>query len=463
MAPDRRRASRSRQALVDCGIVEVMPRRVLVWVAVVVAGLAVGACAVLLYRWSKSVKASSSAGHALSAAPLPQTIHDTLGRESEELRDLAAGKSKPAPQTRRIRATQHRMADLFPPAPPRALPTLRNTTLSNARDARVDDDIRALTSPPVAPRLSAAFVRSAKLHAPLQAICAAWKVPEALIAIVMLESGFDPFAEEGDRVGLWGFRAPEAFTYGLAMTEKYDERRSIALATEVAAHYLRDLNVRLGSWELAIGAFGTSYTHALEVVKSAGDNRYWVLASAGKIPDDIATYVARVLAIADVTANADAFHISIPPDAARSTSDLEVPSGTPFTVLAEATKIDVGTLHDLNPEFLTEVVPSAEFAMYVHVPSESLARARELLMPLLTASAGSGLTASSKWTHDASTVDHTLRSGEKTYYRVREGDTLESISKQFGVPADRIAADNAITKSTTLRPEMLLVLRNTSP
>jgi hypothetical protein len=343
------------------------------------------------------------------------------------------------------------------PQAQRALPPLRNVALTNAHDARVDDEIRQLTaSPPLA--FTAALARRAKLHSRLEAVLAAWKVPEALGAIVVLESGFDPCAEEGDHVGLWGFRARDAGTYGLAMTDKYDERRSVALSTEVAAHYLRDLHTRLGSWELAIGAFGTSYAHVLDVAKSGGDSRYWVLASGGKLPDDVMSYITHVLAIAYVLANTDALHVALPPDSSRSVSDLEVPSGTPFSILAEAARIDQETLRQLNPEFLTASIPSAEFAMYAHLPSESLARARELLMPLLTASAGSGLTTASKSSRDT-VQSHVLHTGEKAFYRVHDGDTLPSIASQFGVTPERIAGDNMLSPGTPLRPETLLVVR----
>ena len=45
------------------------------------------------------------------------------------------------------------------------------------------------------------------------------------------------------------------------------------------------------------------------------------------------------------------------------------------------------------------------------------------------------------------------------YYRVQDGDTLESLSRRFDVPRETIASDNALDSSAGLKPGQLLLLR----
>ena len=319
--------------------------------------------------------------------------------------------------------------------------------------------IRALTQSEGKKRLEHALERSGHLRPQLESVLAAWKVPEALVAVVFVESGFDPLAEDAEREGLWGLRSTEAKTYGLYVSDKYDERRAVVLSTEVAAHCLKDLHERLGQWELAIAAFGAGYSRVLPIAEQSGRRPYWALAASGQVPDDILTYVSEVLAVSFVLTNANAFQIAIPPSESLVTSDIEVPSGTPMSVVAEAANVPLDTIRDLNPEFLVDVVPPTDFPMYVHLPSSALARARELLMPILTARTGSGLTRQTQAHASPTHADERLANGDKTFYRVRDGDTLQGVAQRFGLTPERVASDNALSTTSTLRPGMLLVLR----
>ena len=56
---------------------------------------------------------------------------------------------------------------------------------------------------------------------------------------------------KGDRVGLWGLTTPVARHYGLQVNNEIDERYDIRLASEVAAHYLKDLIQYWGNENLA--------------------------------------------------------------------------------------------------------------------------------------------------------------------------------------------------------------------
>jgi hypothetical protein len=51
-------------------------------------------------------------------------------------------------------------------------------------------------------------------------------------------------------------------------------------------------------------------------------------------------------------------------------------------------------------------------------------------------------------------------SSKRMYYRVQDGDTLESLSRRFDEPRETIASDNALDPSAGLKSGQLLLLRS---
>jgi len=114
--------------------------------------------------------------------------------------------------------------------------------------------------------------------------------------------------------------------------------------------------------------------------------------------------------------------------------------------------------------------------MVMHVPSAGLAAAQDGLWPLLTSGSGcrgdfdpargrrdAGTDAGKRGaaakgsggTGGASGTDGT----RPVYYRVVEGDTLESIAGRFRLPREAIIGDNALDPAEGLKPGQRLLLR----
>jgi hypothetical protein len=403
------------------------------------------------------------------------------GAESSELRQLGSGDAG-TPTDRGARTS------LFPRDLPAAREAyerprgLKRPDLASRDDPAVDRAIQYLaTDERGHGALLAAIQRSGRYRDEVDRILRAWKLPSELSAVAFVESAFSPTATSLDgSAGLWSLAPEVARAYGLAMLPKYDERRSLALSTEAAAHYLADLHERLGSWELALFAFGQGYARALNLLQKQSSLEYWDIAS--ELPADGTGYVAQVLAVATMLGNPDRFGLDLAkPDEPQVTSDLEVPADATFSILARAAGTSVARLHELNPEYLGDAVPSTGFVMTMHLPSAGLARAKELLMPLMYSNAGGGGSASFDWGRrsasslrdggwgagptdgsDASLggpVDVARGGARRVYYRAQEGDTLESVSRRFGVPRETIASDNALDPSAGLKPGELLLLR----
>jgi hypothetical protein len=418
--------------------------------------------------------------HAVEALPPQLAI---TGAESGELRGLVGGDAG-APADRGPRTV------LFPREIPVAREEyhrpqgLKRPELSSHDDATVDHAIQYLaTDARGHGALLAAVQRSGRHRDEVDRVLRAWKLPAEVTAIALVESALVPTASSLDGgAGYWSLTPDVAHAYGLAILPKYDERRSVALSTEAAAHYLADLHERLGSWELTLYAFGQGYARTLAALQKRASLEYWDI--VGELPTDGTTYVSEILAVTTMRENPGRFGLDVvKQDDAEVTSDLEVPSDATFSILARAAGTSVERLRELNPEYLGDSVPSTGFAMTMHLPTASLARARELLMPLMYTPGGGGGGGGGSafdWGRRGASMRDGGDSGDtsggppppapttivphgsskRMYYRVQDGDTLESLSRRFDEPRETIASDNALDPSAGLKSGQLLLLRS---
>jgi len=210
-------------------------------------------------------------------------------------------------------------------------------------------------------------------------------VPTDLEAVAFIESGLWPTAKSpAGAVGLWQFMPATARAYGLTVSRDYDERRSIWKSSEAAAQHLADLHARFDSWELALAAYNYGYANVEAAMERSGDRDFWGLAAADVLPDETRKYVPKVLAVAVVLKNLDQFGFEDTQlEPAIDAVAFEVPPGTSLKTLARAAGMSAAELKQLNPEFLTALVPDRGSAIAVHIPRSGLARAKTMLPRLL--------------------------------------------------------------------------------
>jgi len=259
------------------------------------------------------------------------------------------------------------------------------------------------------------------------------KLPLGLVAVSMIESGFDPHdRSHAGAVGLWQFMPEGARIYGLRIDFWVDERKDPVRATEAAMRYLGDLKERFGAWPLALAAFNAGYGAVLRAMQKYNTNDYWELTRhEDGLPWETVLYVPKVMAAAIVSANRALFGYDQLPDAeAFGPESVIVPGGTALATLAKASGAPVAELETLNPELRRKRTPPGE-RWAVRVPRGTAAIVAQRLPDVKEAIAP---------------------------YTMRFGERLDDVARAHGASTRELKAMNAIDDTSEVRPGLTLVV-----
>jgi membrane-bound lytic murein transglycosylase D len=285
------------------------------------------------------------------------------------------------------------------------------------------------------------YRHSGRWHAMMHRVLRARSLPEDLVWVAMIESGFDPSARSAaGAAGVWQFMPETAKLYGLTVDRWLDERLSAQAETDAAADLLADLHRRFGSWELALAGYSMGYAGLASVVRRFNTNDFWSLARLeGTLPWETTLYVPKILAAAVVAHNLAAFGFTeLPVDPPVETDEVTVPPGTPLGVVAQAVGCTTKDLEAYNPQLRTPRTPPAgesdRSAYSVRVPSGKGGVASQAL---------------AKAHRDQAPLER---------YVVRFGETLEQIAVSHRTTTQKLVELNAIAPGEALRGGTVLLV-----
>jgi len=174
--------------------------------------------------------------------------------------------------------------------------------LANLDHPRVDTWIRIFTTDPkVKPRFAQWLDRKPKYEPMISAKLAQRDMPQDLIYLAMIESGFNPRAKSPAKAGgLWQFISETGQRYGLTVNKRVDERNQPEKATDAALSYLSDLHDRFGSWYLAAAAYNAGENRVGRIMRQVTgrekgtDEDYYRI--SGFLPKETREYVPMMIA-----------------------------------------------------------------------------------------------------------------------------------------------------------------------
>src|SRR5437762_5077940 len=141
--------------------------------------------------------------------------------------------------------------------------------LPNIDNPRVDSWVKLFsTDPRVKSRFALWLDRKDTYEPMISSKLEQRDMPQDLIYLAMIESGFDPKAKAPAKAGgLWQFIAETGKRYGLTVNKHVDERNQPEKATEAALSYLSDLYDRFDSWYLAAAAYNTGENRVARIMR----------------------------------------------------------------------------------------------------------------------------------------------------------------------------------------------------
>lgn len=259
-------------------------------------------------------------------------------------------------------------------------------------------------------------------------------LPPDLVHLVFVESGFNVNARSvSAAVGPWQFLRSTGKVFGLTVDQWVDERKDPEKATVAAARYLKHLYSIFGDWPLAIASYNAGEGTVLRAIKAQGTTNYWDL----KLPRQTEDYVPQFMAAMTIARDPARYGFSaVELDDPMTFDEVALKGSVDLRALARLADCSFEELKALNPAVLHAAARGAGGITTVRVPPGK----GELLMQRLQG--GERLPA----------VNVTLK------HKVRRGETLKSIARQYSIGARELARVNGIGKKRPLRRGMVLTV-----
>jgi membrane-bound lytic murein transglycosylase D len=259
-------------------------------------------------------------------------------------------------------------------------------------------------------------------------------VPEELIYLAQVESGFLPRARSNKKaVGMWQFVQFRGQEYGLMQGPGTDDRLDPEKATRAAAHHLHDLYATFGDWYLAMAAYNCGPGCVQRAVERTGYADFWELRRLNALPKETSNYVPLILALTIMSKNPkdyDLDHLEFDQPIEYESMDLDAP--TNLALVADAADRPVSEIQDLNPALLRLTAPAG---YQLRVPKGTLP-AVMMALDLVPAS----------------------HRGDWRIHRVLPGETVADIAHRYSIAVSSLTSANQRPNGGVAEPGDLVVV-----
>lgn len=261
-------------------------------------------------------------------------------------------------------------------------------------------------------------------------------LPEDLLYLAMIESGFNPAAYSRARAGgIWQFIPSTGRKYGLSMDWWADERRDPEKSTRAAVSYLSDLYARFGSWHLAAASYNAGEGKIQRAIDTYETEDYWELVDYSFLRNETKDYLPKMIAAAIIAKNPERFGFTdVALEPAVEYETVSVSDATDLRVIARCAGAAYQEILRLNPELLRWCTPPG--------------RQWEVRVP--------------KGTAEAFQIAYAqVPAGQRVTFRrhvVRQGQTLSEIAAGYRTGVSAIMEVNRIRNPRTIRIGQSLII-----
>ncbi len=262
-------------------------------------------------------------------------------------------------------------------------------------------------------------------------------LPEDLVYMSLIESGFNPYAySRAKAVGLWQFMSMTGKRYGLRVNWWVDERRDPEKSTIAAARYLKDLYDMFACWYLAAAGYNAGEYKIINAIKRYRTEDFWKLTNYRYLKRETKDYVPLMIAAALVAKAPEKYGFTdVEYQEPLRYEKVKVPPLTDLSPIAKACETSLEEIKDLNPELRRGVTPPDETEYEIKIPhgkKELFLENFEAMQPL-----------------------------EKFQFKahpVKKGETLKGIAKHYQVDLEPLLEINHLKKTSPVSKGTILFI-----
>ncbi len=250
-------------------------------------------------------------------------------------------------------------------------------------------------------------------------------LPKELVYLSLVESGFNPRAYSRARAsGPWQFIKSTGLIYGLKVNWYVDERRDPIKSTVAAARHLRDLYDMFGSWPLALAAYNAGAGKIGRAIARTGTRDFWTIAKTRYIRRETKHYVPRFMAAMIIATRPSLFGFHADFQPVHEYEEIHIDRSIHLQSVSKEARLSFEELRRLNPELRRNVIPSDQDGYLLKVPVGTSGHVEQVKARFKT------------WTQ---------RPSQRTWYRVRRGDSLSVLAHRFGTSVRQLKNLNGLS------------------
>jgi membrane-bound lytic murein transglycosylase D len=290
------------------------------------------------------------------------------------------------------------------------------------------------------PHMERYLSRSAKYIPVMKQILRKNGVPEDLVYLALIESGFNMRAKSSARaVGPWQFIKGTGKRYGLRVDAWVDERRDPLKSTEAAGKYLKDLFLMFESWYLAASAYNAGEYKIMRAIDDVKTHNFWRMCQTHALKRETKDYIPKLIAAAIIAKNPARYgfeDVSYEEPLEFEVVSVDFPIQLKdIASLVEASEED---LADLNPQLARGVVPPSDEPFEVRVPVGSRVLVERALIAMRS--------------HGPSPIEMPQE------HIVKAGESLAQIARRYHVRVNDLISTNNLGKRERLVAGTSLVI-----
>jgi membrane-bound lytic murein transglycosylase D len=274
--------------------------------------------------------------------------------------------------------------------------------------------------------------RSGRYEQMIRSILDEYELPENLVYLAMIESGFNPKAFSYARAsGLWQFIYGTGSYYGLRSDWWFDERRDPLLASHAAARHLIDLNDRFGDWYLALAGYNCNPRRVESTMRRYNTRDFWKLK---RLPRQTRNYIPTFIAANMIAENPEKYGFHVKKLEPVVWDTVRISECVDLEIVAQCVDTTFKAIKDLNPAVKRWCTPPGvdNFTLNIPVGTKEKFRKNYVSIP-----------------------DGKKRSWVR--HKVRSGETLSVIAKKYGSTVSVIKSYNKVRGSLINVGQYLLV------